>query len=146
MGVLSGAEAASLGAIVDAVKADVDGHGLGLYKNLKAKQPDFYNKHFGHFGDDAAITKQGRLTLNYVCDVANDLKAGNDAAGIGKVENLIKDHAGKGRTRDAGDYKLVLDVLVDYLASAAGDKCNDDVKRVFGTVLLDVIKGATGKL
>ena len=32
MGVLSGAEAASLGAIVDAVKADVDGHGLGLYK------------------------------------------------------------------------------------------------------------------
>ena len=55
---------------------------------MKAKQPDFYNKHFGHFGDDAAITKQGRLTLNYVCDVANDLKAGNDAAGIGKVENV----------------------------------------------------------
>lgn len=145
MGVLSAGEAASLGAIVDAVKADLGGHGLGLYENLAAKQPDFYKKHFGHLSGDA-LKNQGKMTLNAVCDIAGDLKGGNDAAGIGKIENLVKDHAGKGRTKDSADYKLVLDVLVDYLAGAAGDKCNADVKKVLGVVLVDVIKGATGKL
>ena len=32
MGILSASEAAALGAIVDAIMADLDGHGLGLYK------------------------------------------------------------------------------------------------------------------
>ena len=133
---------------------------------MAAKQPAFYNKHFGHFANDAAIAKQGRLTLTAVCDIACDLRDGNDDAGLGKIDNvcqfhnmvkkevtfdqlfcqLVKSHAAKGRTKDAADYKVVVDVLVDYLAGAAGDKCNANVKKVFNVILVDAIKGSTGKL
>ena len=57
--------------------------------SLAAKQPDFYEKHFGHIGgDDEALTAQGRFTLNAICDVTDDLKVGNYTTGIDKIDNV----------------------------------------------------------
>ena len=57
--------------------------------SLAAKQPDFYEKHFGHIGaDDEALTAQGRFTLNGICDVTNDLKDDIYTTGIDKIDNV----------------------------------------------------------
>ena len=57
--------------------------------SLASKQPDFYEKHFGHIsGDDEALKAQGRFTLNGICDVTNDLKDDIYTTGIDKIDNV----------------------------------------------------------
>ena len=56
---------------------------------MAAKQPDFYEKHFGHIGvDDESLTAQGKFTLNGICAVAADLKNGNYTTGIDKIDDV----------------------------------------------------------
>ena len=56
---------------------------------MAAKQPVFYEKHFGHIGvDDESLTAQGKFTLNGICAVTADLKDGNYTTGIDKIDDV----------------------------------------------------------
>ena len=55
------------------------------------KQPDLYEKHFGHIGvDDESLTAQGRFTLNGICAVTDDLKNGDYTTGIDKIDDVSR--------------------------------------------------------
>ena len=56
---------------------------------MAAKQPVFYEKHFGHIGvDNESLTAQGKFTLNGICAVTADLKDGNYTTGIDKIDDV----------------------------------------------------------
>ena len=56
---------------------------------MAAKQPVFYEKHFGHIGvDDESLTAQGKFTLNGICAVTADLKDGIYTTGIDKIDDV----------------------------------------------------------
>ena len=78
-----------------------------IFCSLAAKQPVFYEKHFGHIGlDDEDLTAQGRFTLNAICSVTDDLKDGNYTTGIDKIDDVSYMARGEGGNNNLLEQEL----------------------------------------
>lgn len=56
--------------------------------SVGTKDPEMFNKHFGHLKTDEALGKQGRNVIMYLRAVKNCIKEGNEADALEKMHKV----------------------------------------------------------